>query len=71
MAVIADVKSAEFSLGQKLHNLWTALVERMQRRRVYRTTVAQLSQMSSRELNDLGISRGSIRNIAFEAAYGK
>ena len=71
MAAIADVKSAEFSLGQKLHNLWTALVERMQRRRVYRTTVAQLSQMSSRELNDLGISRGSIRNIAFEAAYGK
>ncbi|MBX5153897.1 DUF1127 domain-containing protein [Rhizobium lentis] len=32
--------------------------------RKYRQTVAELGRMSTRELNDLGIGRGDIRNIA-------
>ena len=32
--------------------------------RKYRQTVAELGRMSARELDDLGISRGEIRNIA-------
>lgn len=30
----------------------------------YRTTVKELSQLTDRDLNDLGISRGDIRFIA-------
>lgn len=38
--------------------------------RVYTRTVAELSELSTRDLNDLGIGRGEIRSIAREAAYG-
>lgn len=38
--------------------------------RVYRKTVAELSALSTRDLNDLGISPSMIKRIALEAAYG-
>lgn len=43
----------------------------MTRRRIYRQTLRELSALSSRELNDLGIHRSMITRIALEAAYGK
>ena len=44
------------------------LTEAMQRRRVYRTTVNELSALSDRDLSDLGVSRASIRRLALDAA---
>ncbi|WBU65731.1 DUF1127 domain-containing protein [Paracoccus aerodenitrificans] len=41
------------------------------RRAIYRQTVNELSALSNRELNDLGISRSMITRIATEAAWGK
>jgi uncharacterized protein YjiS (DUF1127 family) len=38
--------------------------------RKYRQTVTELGRMTSRELQDLGIDRGDIRNIA-RAAVGR
>ena len=38
--------------------------------RVYRRTVAELSSLSDRDLNDLGLGRSSIQAVAREAAYG-
>lgn len=38
--------------------------------RKYRETVAELGRMSSRELSDLGIARGDIREVA-RAAIGR
>lgn len=32
--------------------------------RRYRETVSELNRLSNRELNDLGIARGDIRNVA-------
>lgn len=43
----------------------------LHRRRVYAQTVSELRALSTRELNDLGISRSMITRIALEAAYGK
>ncbi|WCR09007.1 DUF1127 domain-containing protein [Paracoccus fistulariae] len=49
-------------------------IQRMQenraRRAVYRQTVRELSALTTRELDDLGISRSMIRSLAQEAAYG-
>ncbi len=39
-------------------------------RRLYRATVSELSQLTDRELADLGIHRASIRDIARESVYG-
>lgn len=36
--------------------------------RKYRQTVNELDRMSDRELNDLGIARSEIRNVARRAA---
>ncbi len=41
------------------------------RRAVYRQTVSELSNLSNRELADLGIHRSMITRIATEAAWGK
>ena len=35
--------------------------------RRYRETVVELSRLSNRELNDLGIARGDIHNVARRA----
>jgi uncharacterized protein YjiS (DUF1127 family) len=35
--------------------------------RRYRETVTELNRLSNRELNDLGISRGNIREVARRA----
>lgn len=42
----------------------------LSRRSIYRQTVRELSALNGRELADLGISRGMIRSVAYEAAWG-
>lgn len=43
-----------------LSSLW----KRFENWRTYRTTVNELSRLSDRELNDIGISRSMIRSVA-------
>jgi uncharacterized protein YjiS (DUF1127 family) len=43
----------------------------IRQRRIYERTVAELNNLTDRELNDLGISRFSIPELARESAYGK
>ncbi|MGR3503678.1 DUF1127 domain-containing protein [Pseudaestuariivita sp.] len=51
------------------------LVERMRtawtQYRVYRTTLNELQELSARELDDLGLHRSMLRQVAHETAYGK
>lgn len=54
------------NLGSALQRLREAF----ERRRVYRSTVLELSQLNDRELNDIGISRTQIDSIAHQHAYG-
>lgn len=43
------------------------LVRNYRNWRRYRDTVNELSRLSNRELNDLGITRGDIRTVAAKA----
>ncbi len=61
---------AGFSLGQRFAAFRADLAENAAKRKVYRTTLAELESLSNRDLGDLGISRSAIKAIAFEAAYG-
>jgi uncharacterized protein YjiS (DUF1127 family) len=45
-----------------------ALFNRLRRWRRYRETVRELQNLSTRELNDLGIHRGDISRLAREAS---
>ena len=47
------------------------LTEWYARNRTYRKTYKELSSLTVHQLNDLGLNRGSIEQIAREAAYGK
>ena len=49
--------------------LRTALKTRMEQRRVYRKTLAELDNLSFRELDDLGLNKFDIETIAYKAAY--
>ena len=46
------------------------LVERFAKYRRYRNAFGELSVMSPRELDDLGLSRHNLRTAAYEAVYG-
>ncbi|WP_316858750.1 DUF1127 domain-containing protein [uncultured Cohaesibacter sp.] len=48
-----------------------AVVKNYRQWRNYRDTVDELNRLSARDLNDLGISRGDINEIAREAATAK
>jgi uncharacterized protein YjiS (DUF1127 family) len=47
------------------------LTEWYARNRNYRKTYKELSSLTVHQLNDLGLTRGSIEQIARESAYGK
>lgn len=38
--------------------------------RLYRKTLAELQTLTERELQDLGLSRFSIREVAYDSVYG-
>lgn len=56
--------------GLKANGFFGRMIENAARYRVYRTTLGELSQLSERELNDLGIARAEVRGVAYRAAFG-
>ncbi len=48
----------------------TSLVQDIKNYRMYRKTVTELQKLTSRELDDLGLNRSSIKASAIEAVYG-
>ncbi|MCR8725214.1 DUF1127 domain-containing protein [Frigidibacter sp. ROC022] len=61
--------SAHFGLRNRLSALVSVITERFAHYNTYRRTVAELNQLSARELADLGIHRSQIQSIARQAAY--
>lgn len=47
-----------------------ALGERYKLHRMYRRTIRELSELSGRELSDLGLSSSSLQSAAYQAVYG-
>ena len=55
----------------RISGLFDSLKTAIARRRIYSQTLSELNQLSDRELADLGLSRFSIVQTAYEAAYGE
>lgn len=70
MTYNTDTGLVGFSLGQRFAALRAELAEKVAKRKVYRTTLNELRDLSDRDLADLGLSRSMIKGIALEAAYG-
>ena len=59
------------TIAERIASLQSAFAERRAKRKVYTTTLRELSGLSNRDLRDLGISRSMIKQISYDAAYGK
>ncbi len=71
MAYINSTRIATAGSADRFGGFVKTLQTALQHRRVYNQTVRELRVLSDRELNDLGIHRSMIAEIAREAAYGK
>ncbi len=71
MAFATDIQAAgNNGIATRIAAFAAAASERFAAYKLYRETVAELSALSNRELNDLGLSRSAIKGIALETAYG-
>ncbi|ETX13061.1 hypothetical protein OCH239_13695 [Roseivivax halodurans JCM 10272] len=57
------------TLGARFETLTANWRTALERRRVYKQTLNELSALSNRELADLGLHRSQLRGIAWQAAY--
>jgi len=69
MAFTTDIHSVNASATDSFFGLLKSASTRVANYRAYRKTVNELSALSSRELDDLGLNRSMIKRIALEAAY--
>lgn len=61
--------SAPIALPVRLVYALETLKKNHQRRRMYNKTYRELNGLSNRELNDLGLCRSMIREVARSAVY--
>ena len=69
MAFVSDISNFESGLVKKMWASLKTAREQASQRRAFRRTLEELSALSDRELDDMGIHRSMIREIAREAAY--
>lgn len=70
MAHTATLTHGGFSLSERFANLVARIKETNALRAQYSRTYAELQGLNDRELNDIGIRRCDIADIAREHVYG-
>lgn len=68
MAFASDLQASRGFAAFSLKSAVAPFATSLRRLHIQRKTVNELSKLSDRELSDIGISRGMIANIAFEAS---
>ncbi|MCP5088315.1 MAG: DUF1127 domain-containing protein [Rhodobacteraceae bacterium] len=63
--------NTQTAIGSSLVSVLADLIKRAKQRRNYLKTVSELNSLSMRELDDLGLTRGSIDEIAHKSVYGR
>lgn len=69
MAHVSDIFIGGSSVGSRIAQVRSTLATRIAQYRTYRTTLAELRNLSVRELDDLGLNQETLRATAYEAAY--
>jgi len=69
MAFYTETLSSQTSLMTRVAAAWDTYKANAEKRAVYKQTLSELQNLTSRELMDLGIHRSHIKRIAYEAAY--
>ncbi|MGC1494247.1 MAG: DUF1127 domain-containing protein [Sulfitobacter sp.] len=71
MAYVNTTSAPTVSFFARIGTAFDALATRYKQHRTYRETFNELSALSNRELNDLGLSRANLRSIAWETSRVK
>lgn len=71
MAYASTHQSRALGLLSPIADTFCALRNAWSRWRIYARTHQELNALSTRDLQDLGISRSMITRLAYEAAYGR
>ena len=69
MANIQSQINVTTYLVEKFESAFRSIVKKYKDYRLYSTTISELRALSTRELSDLGLSRSSIKTVAFSAVY--
>ncbi len=67
----ATTTRIEAGLFDRIVNAFHAFTAKNAQHRSYRKTVLELESLSSHELNDLGLTRGDINDVAYQSTFGK
>jgi uncharacterized protein YjiS (DUF1127 family) len=70
MAHTSDTGIIGSSVFSKFTSLIKPLAARYAQHKKYSDTLRELESLSKRELNDLGLSKHTLRAVAHEAAFG-
>lgn len=69
MATITDTR-ADAGIFALIAETLQAQVTRFAQHRTYARTLRELQGLTTRELDDLGLNRSMLRQVAYEATYG-
>ena len=69
MTFAEGIQQFETDLVSRMRTSFAMARNAARKNRLYRQTVNELSALSSRELDDLGIHSANIREIAYKSAY--
>ena len=67
---MATTTTFDNTLARGGHGLFAGIRKSLADYRLYRRTLTELESLSDRELRDLGLSRLSIREVAYDSVYG-
>jgi uncharacterized protein YjiS (DUF1127 family) len=70
MAYTTDIRTAHTGIFGRFADFRRVIAERASRYALYRQTLAELHELSDRDLRDLGIHRTDIEQIAWTSAKG-
>ena len=68
--IMSDMVLAHVQSSGRFGAYLKSLAGRFARYRAYRRTLAGLEALSARELEDLGLTHGTIREVACRSVYG-
>lgn len=70
MAFVSDIRGYEATLISRMASTLRSLSTSYENRRQFEATIRELEVLDDRILDDLGLSRGDIREAAYQAVYG-
>lgn len=70
MAYISANQTRSLSIIARISDFLATSQKSFADHRLYVRTMSELKSLSNRELNDLGLSRSSLHDIAYQAVYG-